>query len=119
MLNSNLQHPDNLLGTNQTHSTVNQSSSTFNPTQGNRYITTTTTTKFDNKDLNNMRVSHLYEHNQYQDTDRLYEPLRGVILSPENTVYKHMNYIPEGARVSHVSHQYHNFNEEELRRLVT
>ena len=66
-----------------------------------------------------MRRSRIENHNVYQDTDKLYEPLRGVLLHPESTVQPHKGYIPEGARVSHVSHQYHNLNQEEISKMVS
>lgn len=68
---------------NQTYQTNRDPNPTpINPNLNSKYLGSVTHTYNGNQNISDMRVSHLYEHNSYQDTDKLYEPLRGVILHP-------------------------------------
>ena len=64
-----------------------------------------------------MRYSRIEEHNIHRDTDKLYDPLRGVLLHPENSAI-HSNLGYQAQRTSQLHDPYHSLTPQEAERIV-
>lgn len=64
-----------------------------------------------------MGYSRVVDHNRYEDTDHLYDPLRGVLLHPEK-VAAHKQYVQTAANHSMLTHDYAYITPQEAHTLV-
>ena len=59
-----------------------------------------------------MRYSRIEEHNIYRDTDKLYDPLRGVLMHPESSAM-HSHLGNNAQRQSQLHDYYHALTPQE------
>ena len=66
---------------------------------------------------NNMKISTINDHNYDETTDKLYDPLRTVVMHPEQ-VKAHQVSSPKAAQKSLMHDRYQQLSEHEAAKLV-
>ena len=67
--------------------------------------------------MSRMGFSRITEHNRYEETDHLYEPLRNVLLKPQATSDRE-SFIAPAAMYSKISHDYAVLSPEDAHNMV-